>query len=523
MRSWLPVSCLVLVLASVAILVGVGLYYLPLQVDGGWYSYPAYAYNLGRDPFSYQADFSTACHLPGFKALFQFETTSSIRVFYASAWFHALGSTFLSLKILTLLELSLLFVLAYLLFRRFFEQRAFILLATGFVVTDKTLGLEGVSDSRPDLALAAASVGLFLVLCRRRSSPVQVGVACLLAAITALIAPTSAVPLSFVLVACLVTALWGDASERKRQTVVVLIVAMVAVLAFFARPTLFRSGLSTAIQVRDPVNPLREMIAVIGAGPWALFGKELRRWGDYFLLSNVVQLAVLLASAGALLFRGSDGRRIRPKLWGPLCGLAAAMLVLGLLDPHSTGQHLVPVAPFMLLLLASFEGFKRPPVRALTLVLGTSAILGIGLMAKIWRTEAQRGTNNWWLQSTLAGLTSAKRTYLVVGPTELWPYFPKERDILLLDLQRNPRRFNTTGVSLADADYVVLNRDYDAGAWRSVLRHINPRLVPVVDKPPVLTVWRMDRPDSADSDANAASSSTGSSSLVDRCRQRVGP
>ena len=72
--------CLGLVAASVVLLVGVGIVYLPLQVDGGWYSYPAFAYSLGRGPFSHQLDLPSACTLQGVRVLFGFETSSSIRL-----------------------------------------------------------------------------------------------------------------------------------------------------------------------------------------------------------------------------------------------------------------------------------------------------------------------------------------------------------------------------------------------------------------------------------------------------------
>jgi len=497
-RPWLRAMCLILVVGSVAALVGVGIYYLPLQVDGGWYSYPAFAYSLGRDPFSNQATLAAACAMHGLKSLFQFETTSSIRFFYTSAWFRVLGSGFLSLKLLGLLELALLWVLAYHLFRRFFARRDLALLATAFMLTDKSLILEGVSDFRPDLALAAATVGLFLVMSARRIRPVHIASACLLAVLTALVAQTSAVPLSFVLVATATSAVLSGSAERKRRILLVAAVAVVAVLAFFARAPLFRSGLSTVIQVHDPVDAVHKMSAVLGGGASAVIRKELTRWTHYFLVSNVALLAVLVAGAIALFARGQDGRRVPDKLKGPLLGLAAAMLTLALLDPHITEYHLIPLAPFMLLVLAKFEELARPPLRLLTVLLAGSAALGLGLAYKVWRVNEQRGTNNWWLQSTLAQLTQARRAYVVLGPTELWPYFPKDRDILLVDRTRSPKLLATTGLTAADVDYVMLSPDYDVRTWQPVLQQFSPGSHVVVDKAPFLTVWSIRQPSAGD-------------------------
>ena len=516
-RPRLSTLCVLVVGASLAVFVATGIYYLPLQVDGGWYSYPSFAYSVGRDPFSYQADPRTACGLNGLRSLFEFETTSSIRLLYASAWFRAFGGGFLALKVLSLLELAGVFTLSFLLYRRFFARRDLGLLALGFLVTDKSLLLAGVSDFRPDLAMAAASVGLFLALSARRYTPVVVVLACLLAMCTALIGPTSAVSLSFVLVSTATAALGTDRPERKTRATLVVLVGVLALLAFVGRAPLFRLLLETQVSVRDPVDVVQRIITALSGGGWAIVHKELTRWRDYFLVSNAVQLIVLLACGFAIGVRARREHGIVPKLRGPLLGLAAAILVLAVLDPHETGAHVIPLTPFMLLMLASFEGFQRPPIRGLTLSLGASAALSLALTLKIWRTNEVRNTNNWWLQSTLTDITSDMRPYILVGPTELWPYFRKERDIILVDRTRNPSRVGESGVPIRDADYVILNIDYDLDGWRSAVKTLTGDPIAVVDRAPFLTVFRLHQ----DSIATSVRTSVADRARVDLCVDRL--
>jgi hypothetical protein len=248
--------------------------------------------------------------------------------------------------------------------------------------------------------------------------------------------------------------------------------------------------LNSPIEVDDPVSPIERIVESWHGGVAAILAKEARRWGEYFLVSNVPQLLVLIGAASLFLLKGVDGRRVPLRLRGPVTGTLAAVVVIAFLDPHSASSHLTPLVPFMLVLLARVEtqALKRAMILLCGAVLLSSAV-SVALASRVALTRSRQAVGNLWMSDTLSALMSADRRYTVVGPTELWPYLPQDRNVLLVDLTRNPESFAAiTGMEIVQADFVLVNSDLEQFGWLRVVPAMAPAMQVVINRPSYLTV-----------------------------------
>lgn len=486
---WLERTAIGLSVVSVAVLFVAGIVAFPLSVDGGWYSYPAYAWSIGRDAFSSQLGLDAARQLQGFAAVFGFETTSSIRLFYASAWFRLFGADLTSLRVLSLAEFAVGALLAYALFRAVFRDRRLALLTVALLVTDKAFILGAATDFRPDVALLAGGCALFIILDGGRGEHRRTLAAALVAVVVAAVALTAVIPLALVFVAQGVRALQSR-EHRNARLLQLGVVAVVAGVAFLGRQAVFYWLLDPAVSIADPVDAGARIFALLEEGPGRILEKEATRFTDYFWVSNLPLLLAIGLLTLTLAIRGTDGSRVPKSLWGPLAGLAAAALVMAVLDPHETGQHMLPVMPFVLLLAVKLERLRSATFRAAyaSLVL-LSALASIALGARQIVATDRSGTGNAWREAALEELFPDDRSYLALGPTELWPLLPHEQDVVLADLTRNPTSLEDLELVWSDVDYVILNPDYHAPAWIAALEElIGSAPCTLVSRPPQLVV-----------------------------------
>lgn len=483
-------SCLGVALLSAVFLVTVQIVDVPLSVDGGWYSYPSFAASQGRDPYSYQLPLEEARKLPGLKALFSFETTSSLRTAYAIPWFSVFGGKEIGIRLLSLLELVLVVALCCLLYASGAGRWQIPVLLTALLLTDKAFLLSAANDFRPDLALAGMGVALYLVLRMSRGSAKRIVLACVVAAGLALTSPVAAVPLAVVFAAIGTDALLLESVDRRRRLIEVALVGAVAAIALVGRNAFFLSLFNTQINVVDPVDSSARIASLLSNGFAAVAGKELGRYKEYFLISNAHLLLAIGLWVVLLVRPRKDTPHVVRHLLGLFIGLGGGMLVLAFLDPHGTADHLIPLMPFVLLVGGRVQATRGRLAETLLAVVvsigavGSIAVAGKGVM------EARRtGTNNAWLRRALAGLVQEPRSYLMIGPTELWPYFPKNRDILILDVTRSAATLSTQAIPWNEVDYVLLNGDYAVDEWTQALGRITGRtIIPAVERQPRLTV-----------------------------------
>ena len=105
-------------IVSVLFLVSYHYVFTDLNVDSGWYSYPAYALSKGGDPNENQLTLKELPDDSRLFALFGFETKNHLKVIPLSIWFAAIDPSILSAKFYGVMEMFLVWGVFFLCVRR---------------------------------------------------------------------------------------------------------------------------------------------------------------------------------------------------------------------------------------------------------------------------------------------------------------------------------------------------------------------------------------------------------------------
>jgi hypothetical protein len=54
---------------------------------------------------------------------------------------------------------------------------------------------------------------------------------------------------------------------------------------------------------------------------------------------------------------------------------------------------------------------------------------------------------------------------MVLGPTELWPYIPASKNVILIDNTRNGKEMRLISGYVHEVDYIILNGEYRRYRW----------------------------------------------------------
>ncbi len=456
----------------VVVLTTLGLLHIPLQVDGGWYSYPAVAWVLHGDPYAYQLPFEEAVAASGSRVLFHYETTSSVRVLYTAAAISLFGASRETLLFVSLAEYSLLVYSAFRVYCATFQSRHLVLMAALLVAVDLSILVPAVTDFRPDNAVAAFSLILYWLLVPAKLGKGRLSAAVVMAVLAVFTAATAPIPIVFVVVALLTEAWLTGGQDGRRKFIEVILVGSVAVACFLGRSALFELLLQPERAVVSPVDPIARMMAKWSYGPFGVLDTEVERWRRYLSGANIaVGLGTICAMWGTVL--AARRRRMSPRIWGTLCGLVCAGLFVALADAHATPSHLVPLVPFIWLLFTSAERtdgswrrFVLPTLAAL------ACVASFGLAMK-WGAELVRsGSRISRIAQMLQRLPTRGERLILIGPTELWPYLPVDRTVVMVDWIRDPAQIAEYRNILGQVQYVVLNKDYGWDSWSRTLTAI---------------------------------------------------
>ena len=468
--------------------------YTNLDVDGGWYSYPAYALTQGGDPNENQRPVAQYVDEGRLVASFSFFTKNNIRVLPLTAWFSLIEPSFASLKVFGLLELALLWAIFAICAFSFSKSRATGVCLLLLFVLDRVVLELGINDLRPDLFLV--TLALAVLFCLNKlfdTSRSELGhtmvwavgalLFCLLLALTHV---TAVVSLSVVLVYATLKYLQTAGAEKANRYqgpffFLVSLLWLTAILAFFLKGSLLDEILVSKI-VPD-ANLFRKLSELLGASPLEIATKEYLRWKTYLFWGNL-HLLLLFALLLVSFIHGLAIHKSKLSflLESPLTvASVAGVLALTLLDPHSPRFHATTVTPFLLLasteiqpeLLRRFS--RRYALRLLVLIACVSTLVS-GLSN--WSQAASSGKeNNWELQLRLRGAFSKATSTTgelnaAFGPAELWPYLGRNTEILLMD------RRSWDSIRLAPdavrASYVIINNSYRRNKFLEHLEAATP-------------------------------------------------
>ena len=251
-----------------------------------------------------------------------------------------------------------------------------------------------------------------------------------------------------------------------------ILVGVLALVVFFNRNGLLDAMFFVESSSSDnAVTVVEKILNSWEEGFKFLLSKEFLRWQSYFFTSNVTQLLIFFLGI-TLLFR-----QLRRSLYRDSVALALffstfiGFAFLTLFDPHREAGHGVPMVPLFFLSLSHVlqtDIIRKKNVQYILVVLLCLASLSsLALAAKIVIAGERSGYNISSIRKTFTELIDRdNQVYLVVGPTELWPFIDPEKNVLILDKTRSRNIFKILKPIINRVDYVVINSDYAGYKWK---------------------------------------------------------
>jgi hypothetical protein len=478
------VACAIAIIASI-LLAAIVYLYVPLIMDGGWVSYPALSLSRGGDPGENQLNIEEFQNINGVKAAFGFDTRESVRVIPMSWWFRILGTSIWAVKLFGILELTVLMGLVYLLLRRISNDKHIAMLCWAIYLTDSVVIYSGSTFIRPDIMMAIMTLLVFLFSGIESNRTYAKGyrfLALILGilgmSLLALIWSTSAIPIAL-LISYMFSELFvsrKDLSKFTKWFYFSLIIT--GIVSFMMRARILDMLVPTQYTIHSAVDVKKEVYSCLAEGILPIIEKEFHRWTDYFLISNVGELLAIISGLFMFiiyLFGPSNKKSLR--LCMPL-GCLAAIGVLAL-DPHRWSVHALPVVPFFLMVLAREldvahnTKIKYSAVSFLFILVFISAGIKVAQAGKIIIKGIHTGYNNMALVNAIDNVFNEDKNYIIVGPTELWPYIKSKTNVTIIDTTRS-KNIEVLTDYLKKIDYIIINNDYEAYNWERRFRERYP-------------------------------------------------
>jgi hypothetical protein len=226
------------------------------------------------------------------------------------------------------------------------------------------------------------------------------------------------------------------------------------------------------------VNVKHRILNSWESGYLFILNKEMYRWGTYFFRSNVAPLLVLLF--GILLFikhsflSFSKGKKALSLLLTILTGF----FLLAVLDPHPSTSHSIPLIPFFFLLLAqAIQPLKLSTKSLKYILVGLvffASLSSIAVAGKTFFNGQKSGYNIVAVSKSFENIFRERdQEYIILGPTEIWPFINNDRNVLIIDNTRDPKK-NLPKLQpiINSLDYIVINKNYTEYGWeQEFLRH----------------------------------------------------
>ena len=474
----LLVWLIIMSVLSACLLLTTIFYYQDLGSDGGWYSYPALALSRGESAGENLTAFPGQVEMPkGIKSKYGFKTYSSIRVLYTWLWFKLLPQNIYSIKMISLLEALCLYIAVYFLILKFCKDKVIVLLLMAIFINDKAILLSAASDFRPDIITAAISCLFFRTVFIKQ--PAKRIIAMFLAGCVLVLTHKTAILPFFCVIAFAVLKNILIGKINAKENYLYGLLAILIVYIYLQRSSIFNALLITDMDVfSSPVKAVDRIAEIMKSGLGAIISKEFYRWKTYFLTTNVAQLAVLLAGVTLFIYNSKDDFWHDKQAIALLLSIFTGFALFALIDPHRADVHVIPIVPFFFILISqtiNVKAFEKRKAQHLLigLICCLASVSSIVLAGKIAVEGRNSGYNIRSLSSYFEKVFDDQgRDYLVVGPTEVWPFLPKGINITILDTTRSGHDFSPLEPLVESVDYVLINKDYQSYNWeKRFLKH----------------------------------------------------
>ena len=478
MNKRLVVSTFILAVLSSTLLFSSEFYYKDLYCDGGWYSYPALAMSRNGSPAESQKQIDDLKSIHGVKSAFGWRTQYSIRIFYTALWLKYISKSIVSLKFLGLLELISLLILTYVLIHRFSRDHLISLLLFAILINDKRIILVATSDYRPDIMVAVFSCLVFLFFLWKNKTYGLI-FAILTSCLLMLVHITAVIP--FITIICFFlfhNAISGN--YKLRDNYRYLLVAGIAFVVFSYRYVVFDSiFFSSDHFIQSHAMALQKVSIVNSKYPHKIFEafehgflnllrKEAGRWRTYFVLFNIAEFLAFFTGFILLLKQSHFSISGNKKGFSFFFAILTGLLSFLVLDPHTTWRHGIVLIPFCFLMLScAFQPMKLLSKRYLYVLIAIvwfSSFHSILIAGQLMLKGKRDGYNISMATKSFEEIISNKdHDYLLLGPTEIWPFIKQDKNVLIIDI-RNGKQFKKVESIIDSVDYIVINEDYKA--WK---------------------------------------------------------
>jgi hypothetical protein len=460
--------------------------YVPIECDGTWYSYPAFAWSQGGDPSE---------NIPGANrpsppperpvASFGWEMRSNLTVLITRFWFDLFTPSWISLKVLGALQVLLVVVLASMSVWLLTADRVAALLAASLVLSDSRVLAAGLSDARPDLFISAFALGLLITVwaaLERRNAFALAG-AIFLSLLLPTLHLTAANAIAFFL-ALLGFLQLGNRHRAGagRRLGLTLLFAGLLVGAFFVKQPILdlviptQVALSAETEYRHNVHD--ELSKTIHNGLQAKASMEWLRWKTYFYWANIAHFFFIVAGvvAAVLLWRRRVGLQAATWAIALTAAFTAAALSMFAVDSHVMVQHAIVLAVLgyigstVAIAVSNDVGIwdRSSAGVFIAILLGLTALLKAGHSYDLYHQYVRQQISNPAEQAALRGSIQAAGDVTIVGPAEIWPFLSNRRQpLMLIDdihaLYRNSDqqfRLDVPRADLGAVNYLVVNKRY---------------------------------------------------------------
>ena len=475
-------SCLAAILASIvtAVLQHV---FVPISPDGGWYSYPGYAWAMGGDPSEnmFGADLSGVGER--LTATFGWENRSNLVVPITGLWFKIVPASYWSLSYFGVLQWLCISALAFAAVSLVTRDRLLALTAALITGSDSRLISEVISDARPDVPVAITALALLAALASmfKERTPLNVVLVLALAAVLPLMHVTSANSIAMLMGFVGLWVLFNRRDQAQRGALIWAAIACVLMAGVFLlrqplADIIVPTAVHSEIEKVGQHSLLEKLEENFNFGLWLKLKMEWERWSLQFGPLNFAQLGMLVIGGLmglSLLFNGKPDFAGRFGL-AVLGALAASALFMFAVNPHHTPGHALVLAILAyagaaaVLHSAKENGILqgRSLAGLCTVLMLMIVTLKIVHSAFVYHRFAREGISNAGIERALNDAVPRDGRVKIMGASEFWPYLAARKQ--RIDFVDPNRMFVPKGPSSGDysgVSVLAVNEDHISWGW----------------------------------------------------------